>query len=232
MAGRFQGACQAKVTGLGQTGDEAAPHAARRAGDIIVRASTLYDRFRLRRVYYSAFSPIPDASAVLPLQRPPLMREHRLYQSDWLMRFYGFKPAEVVSAAESVGTERALRERSAAELSALAHAAHYTGRTALAVSAWTALRERFAGQKPARQAAFFIGRVHDQQGRTADALRWLNAYLSEAPADVYASEALGRKLAVVQKLQGRSAARPIAESYLARFPKGAYAQTAQALLSD
>jgi putative DNA modification/repair radical SAM protein len=72
-------------------------------GDIIVRASTLYDRYRLRRVYYSAFSPIPDASAVLPLQRPPLMREHRLYQSDWLMRFYGFKPAEVVSAAESDG---------------------------------------------------------------------------------------------------------------------------------
>jgi putative DNA modification/repair radical SAM protein len=72
-------------------------------GAIISRASTLYDRFRLRRVYYSAFSPIPDASAVLPLQRPPLMREHRLYQSDWLMRFYGFKPAEVVSAAGSDG---------------------------------------------------------------------------------------------------------------------------------
>ena len=72
-------------------------------GDIIGRASTLYDRFRLRRVYYSAFSPIPDASAVLPLKRPPLMREHRLYQSDWLMRFYEFKPAEVVGAADSDG---------------------------------------------------------------------------------------------------------------------------------
>ncbi len=68
--------------------------------DIVVRASRLYDRFRLRRVYYSAFSPIPDASAVLPLKRPPLMREHRLYQSDWLMRFYGFKPEEVVAATE------------------------------------------------------------------------------------------------------------------------------------
>ena len=56
------------------------------------RRATLYDRFGLRRVYYSAFSPIPDASAVLPLKRPPLMREHRLYQSDWLMRFYGFAP--------------------------------------------------------------------------------------------------------------------------------------------
>ena len=72
-------------------------------GDIITRASGLYDRFRLRRVYYSAFSPIPDASAVLPLKRPPLLREHRLYQSDWLMRFYGFKPAEVVDAAGDDG---------------------------------------------------------------------------------------------------------------------------------
>ncbi len=68
---------------------------------IVVRASQLYDRFGLRRVYYSAFSPIPDASAVLPLKRPPLMREHRLYQSDWLMRFYGFKPAEVVAATDN-----------------------------------------------------------------------------------------------------------------------------------
>ena len=70
-------------------------------GDIVTKASKLYDRFGLRRVYYSAFSPIPDASAVLPLQRPPLMREHRLYQSDWLMRFYGFQPKEVVAAADA-----------------------------------------------------------------------------------------------------------------------------------
>jgi putative DNA modification/repair radical SAM protein len=72
-------------------------------GEIIARASSLYDRFRLRRVYYSAFSPIPDASAVLPLRRPPLMREHRLYQSDWLMRFYGFAPGEVAAAADPSG---------------------------------------------------------------------------------------------------------------------------------
>jgi putative DNA modification/repair radical SAM protein len=68
--------------------------------DIVGRASGLYDRFGMRRVYYSAFSPIPDASAVLPLKRPPLMREHRLYQSDWLMRFYGFAPGEVQDATE------------------------------------------------------------------------------------------------------------------------------------
>ena len=72
-------------------------------GEIVTTASRLYDRFALRRVYYSAFSPIPDSSAVLPLQRPPLMREHRLYQSDWLMRFYGFQPREVVDAADASG---------------------------------------------------------------------------------------------------------------------------------
>ena len=71
--------------------------------DIVGKASTLYDRYGLRRVYYSAFSPIPDASAVLPLKRPPLMREHRIYQADWLMRFYGFAPAEVQNATDEQG---------------------------------------------------------------------------------------------------------------------------------
>ena len=71
--------------------------------DIVGKASHLYDAFRLRRVYYSAFSPIPDASAVLPLKRPPLIREHRLYQSDWLMRFYGYAPGEVMQATGADG---------------------------------------------------------------------------------------------------------------------------------
>jgi len=70
---------------------------------IVTRAATLYDRFRLRRVYYSAFSPIPDASAVLPLTRPPLMREHRLYQADWMMRFYGYSSREVASSTDAGG---------------------------------------------------------------------------------------------------------------------------------
>ena len=73
-------------------------------GDIVVKASQLYDRFGLRRVYYPRLLADPRRpSAVLPLKRPPLMREHRLYQSDWLMRFYGFKPAEVVDAAGDDG---------------------------------------------------------------------------------------------------------------------------------
>lgn len=68
---------------------------------IIARASSLYDRHRLRRVYYSAFSPIPSPSTVLPLQRPPLLREHRLYQSDWMMRFYGYDSREIAAATDA-----------------------------------------------------------------------------------------------------------------------------------
>ncbi|SPH17474.1 hypothetical protein DEA8626_00997 [Defluviimonas aquaemixtae] len=67
--------------------------------DILSAASRLYSSYDLKRVYYSAFSPIPDASAALPLIEPPLMREHRLYQADWLMRFYGFEVGEIASVA-------------------------------------------------------------------------------------------------------------------------------------
>jgi putative DNA modification/repair radical SAM protein len=67
--------------------------------EILQRSASLYSGYGLRRVYYSAFSPIPDSSAALPLSKPPLMREHRLYQADWLMRFYGFTAPEVGEAA-------------------------------------------------------------------------------------------------------------------------------------
>lgn len=64
---------------------------------ILSTSAQLYGAYRLKRVYYSAFSPIPDASSSLPLQAPPLVREHRLYQADWLMRFYGFAADEIAS---------------------------------------------------------------------------------------------------------------------------------------
>jgi putative DNA modification/repair radical SAM protein len=64
---------------------------------ILDTASSLYQGQKLRRVYFSAFSPIPDASSELPSIAPPLVREHRLYQADWLMRFYGFKAPELTT---------------------------------------------------------------------------------------------------------------------------------------
>ncbi|WP_029606225.1 putative DNA modification/repair radical SAM protein [Kozakia baliensis] len=66
--------------------------------DILASSASLYTGYRLKRVYYSAFSPIPDASALLPVRSPPLLREHRLYQADWLFRFYGFEFQEITAA--------------------------------------------------------------------------------------------------------------------------------------
>ena len=73
-----------------------------RDGEVLKRAESLYGAYKLRRVYYSGFSPIPDATARLPLARPPLMREHRLYQADWLMRLYGFERAEIAGEGEDL----------------------------------------------------------------------------------------------------------------------------------
>ncbi len=64
---------------------------------ILSTSARLYGSYGLRRVYYSAFSPIPDSSKNLPLIKPPLMREHRLYQADWLYRFYGFDIGEITA---------------------------------------------------------------------------------------------------------------------------------------
>jgi putative DNA modification/repair radical SAM protein len=65
--------------------------------DFLARSDDLYGNFKMRRVYYSAFSPIPEPSSILPIKAPPLVREHRLYQADWLMRFYGFKTSEILT---------------------------------------------------------------------------------------------------------------------------------------
>ena len=68
--------------------------------EIIARANHLYGTYKLRRVYYTGFSPYPEADARLPLKPAPLIREHRLYQADWLMRFYGFEATELTSESE------------------------------------------------------------------------------------------------------------------------------------
>jgi len=65
---------------------------------IMDTADTLYRSYKLRRIYYSAFSPIQRASSRLPNRAPPLIREHRLYQADWLMRYYEFSLGELAQA--------------------------------------------------------------------------------------------------------------------------------------
>ncbi len=69
---------------------------------ILATSANLYGAYRLRRVYYSAFSPIPHSSRELPVTAAPLLREHRLYQADWLMRFYGYSHGEITTGHDDV----------------------------------------------------------------------------------------------------------------------------------
>jgi putative DNA modification/repair radical SAM protein len=72
---------------------------------ILQTAATLYGAYKLKRVYYSAFSPIPDSPSGLPIQAPPLLREHRLYQADFLLRGYGFSVGELFEQAGNLALE-------------------------------------------------------------------------------------------------------------------------------
>ncbi|RAS38947.1 putative DNA modification/repair radical SAM protein [Paraburkholderia bryophila] len=72
---------------------------------ILQAASTLYGAYRLKRVYYSAFSPIPDSPSAVPAQAPPLLREHRLYQADFLLRAYGFSVEELFEQPGNLSLE-------------------------------------------------------------------------------------------------------------------------------
>ena len=68
---------------------------------ILTLTQALYDKYKLKRVFYSAYMPVSD-SALLPARadfKPPLLREHRLYQADWLLRFYGFRAEELLDAS-------------------------------------------------------------------------------------------------------------------------------------
>ncbi len=63
---------------------------------ILNLSENLYNKMNLKRVYYSAYVPIADDSLLPALLEPPLLREHRLYQADWLLRFYGFQCHELL----------------------------------------------------------------------------------------------------------------------------------------
>ena len=92
LAPRFAPAGQSTQMIVGADGESDA--------DIVKSSVSLYSGYKLKRVYYSAFSPIPGSSQSLPARKPPLMREHRLYQADWLYRFYDFSIGDILSATE------------------------------------------------------------------------------------------------------------------------------------
>jgi hypothetical protein len=148
----------------------------------------------------------------------------------WSKRVGAGDYARVVQDAERQGIGRAIATRPLVDLRALGDAARYAGRSDIAERAYMTIRERFASSTEARTAAFLLGRVEEeQQHSNAEALRWYDAYVAEAPTGAFAGDALGRKMILVSRSQGREAAKPVAQLYLARFPSGPYAAAARDL---
>jgi hypothetical protein len=141
--------------------------------------------------------------------------------------------AAVLREAERRGINSVLADAPLADLVALADAARLSGRTEVGKRALSAERSRFARTSAAKDAAFFLGRIADDQERAwASALNWYETYLSEAPHGHFATEAFGRKMVAVSRHSGRAAARPIAVEYLKRFPGGPHAAVARDLMND
>jgi TolA-binding protein len=138
--------------------------------------------------------------------------------------------AGVIEGVERQGVDKTLVEASLPDLAAVADAARYERRQDIARRALVALRTRFAGSVQARDAAFFLGGLAENQDESASALEGYETYLREALNGPYASQALGRRFMLVQRLEGAEAARPFATQYLSRFPDGPYAPNARKLL--
>ena len=138
-----------------------------------------------------------------------------------------------LSDAEQRGIATTIGTASAADLAALADAARYVRRGDLARRVLLAERQRFPESLHAREAAFFLGGLSDDEtgaGSGKVALNWYERYLGESPRGAYVPQALGREMILVHKLRGAAAARPLAERYLERFPDGPYAAPARKLL--
>ena len=137
----------------------------------------------------------------------------------------------ILDDVERDGVAATLTGASDEELLALANAARYRRRTDLAREALAAERRRFPSSRRALDATYLLGRVEEATtGGRARAVEWYDEYLSRAPSGTYASEALGRKMTLLNELEGPSRARRLAEEYLRRFPGGSYAGSAQALM--
>jgi TolA-binding protein len=138
----------------------------------------------------------------------------------------------VIDDAERRGIERTLAEGSLADLAALADAARYGRRRDIARRTLIAERMRYPESVRAQDAAFFLGDLAQSSSDDTASLDWNETYLRESPNGAYASQALGRKIMIIQRLRGTDEARPLATDYLQRFPDGPYASYARKLLQN
>lgn len=174
------------------------------------------------RAEKSAHRSSPSAASVVPSAPPPA-------PSNWTAELAAGHFATILQQAEQRGLETSIAEVSSDDLAALSDAARYSRREDVARRALTAQRRRFPQSARANDAAFLLGRLEETAQHPELALAWYDRCLTESPRGTYTSEALGRKMTIVQRLYGAARARPVAEEYLRRFENGTYAAAARAL---
>ncbi len=138
----------------------------------------------------------------------------------------------IVEQAEERGVDGVLQSAGLAELWAFADASRITGRGAYARRALLAVRDRFAGSQRAASAAFLLGRMSDDGGSPAGAVKWYDQYLAEAPGGTFAPEAQGRRMVALKRSGNQEAGRRSAEAYLRMYPNGPYAAVARDMLGE
>jgi TolA-binding protein len=170
-----------------------------------------------------------DPSAVLAPALPGAASRRASWSDSVAVGDYGL----VIRDAERRGVASVLIGSPLADLVALADAARLSGRIELGKRALSAERSRFPRTSAANDAAFFLGRIaDDQEHALTTALTWYETYLAEAPQGHFAAEAFGRRMVAISRQSGRAAARQTAVEYLKRFAGGPHAALARDLLSD
>lgn len=130
-----------------------------------------------------------------------------------------------LAAIDRVGSENVLRSASAEDLWSLSRAARIAGRATLAKDALLALRNKHGSRG---QTSYLLGKVHaDQLRQNAEAIRWFETYLNEAPNGALAEQALGR---LVELQAGTNRGQRAAKRYLEKYPRGSYADFARSSL--
>jgi TolA-binding protein len=148
----------------------------------------------------------------------------------WMSALSQNRAREILADAERHGATSAIERADSEDLWALAAAARYAGRHALAGQALNAHRRRFPSTDRSREAAFLLGRLHDGDPDPAEALRWYDRYLVDAHDGVGVADALGRKMTLLERSNRRAEALAVAREYLRRSPTGTYSNAARALV--
>jgi len=149
---------------------------------------------------------------------------------NWMSALSENRAADIVADADRRGPTSVIERADSEDLWALATAARYSGRHALAGQALNAHRRRFPSSDRSREAAFLLGRLHDGDPDPAEALRWYDRYLVEARDGVGVADALGRKMTLLERSNRRAEALAVAREYLRGSPRGTYANAARALV--